>query len=74
MLLKIAGSKKPVIEPKNAKSKDTPARVKATGYPSRRAIQTKTKSNRGIISIYYVLKIFIRARSKEIGNRSIKVF
>ena len=56
MLLKIAGSKKPVIEPKNAKSKDTPAKVKATGYHSRRAIQTKTKSKRGIISIYMFSK------------------
>ena len=51
MLLKIVGSNIPKGTQINANKIDTPARVKATGYPSNNAVQINIRSRRGIISI-----------------------
>ena len=50
-LLKIVGSKIPIGTQINANKIDTPARVKATGYPINNAEQINIRSRRGIISI-----------------------
>mgnify|MGYP005717069573 FL=1 len=51
MLLKIVGSKIPRGTQINANKIDTPARVKATGYPNNNVVQINVSSRRGIISI-----------------------
>tara|TARA_B100000902_G_C27020167_1_gene769162 strand:+ start:577 stop:807 length:231 start_codon:yes stop_codon:yes gene_type:complete len=53
ILLKIVGSNIPKGMHINAKSIDTPARVKATGYPINKAAQIKISSINGISSIYF---------------------
>jgi hypothetical protein len=53
MLLKIEASNIPSGIQIRANKIDTPDNVNATGYPKRRAQQTKTSNSKGIISILF---------------------
>tara|TARA_Y100000996_G_scaffold314618_1_gene250842 strand:- start:4 stop:219 length:216 start_codon:yes stop_codon:yes gene_type:complete len=52
------GSKKSNAMPMSANKIEVPARVKATGYPSNRAVQIRIIKSIGIISIVYIAPLF----------------